>query len=158
MPDLVKLRFLLTREEGGWPPAESEALWAEPLGDDLYRIDNTPWFVFGVSADDVVKAMAGSDGVLWGIEPVRRSGRQTVRIITRSGAPMHRDSAAVVRLFEPLGVRSEVMERPVPMVALDVPADVPLQPVKELLRQGETDGWWDYEEACVTQEWLALQT
>lgn len=63
---MVNVRFLLPPEGDGCPPAESEGLWAEPLGDDLYRIDNTPWFVRDVSADDIVKALAGSDGVVVG--------------------------------------------------------------------------------------------
>jgi hypothetical protein len=33
---MVKVRFLLPREDDGWPPAESEGLWAEPLGEDRF--------------------------------------------------------------------------------------------------------------------------
>lgn len=52
----VKVRFALERDEDGWPPAESEGLWAELVESDLYRLDNTPWFVRGVAAGDVVQA------------------------------------------------------------------------------------------------------
>ncbi len=156
MPDLVKVRFLLPRDDGGWPPAESEGLWAEPLGDDLYRIDNTPWFVRNLSADDVVKALAGSDDVLWAVESVHWSGRLTVRVIPRRDGPLQGDTTSVVEAIEPLGVRCEVMQRPVRMVALDIPADTPLAPVKALLRERTTDRWWDFEEGCVSEEWLAL--
>jgi hypothetical protein len=156
MRDLVKVRFLLPREDEGWPPAESEGLWAAPLGDDLYRIDNTPWFVRNLSADDVVKALAGSDGVLWAVEPVQWAGRLTVRVIPRRDGPLQGDTTPVVDALEPLGVRCEVMQRPVQMVALDIPADAPLVPVKALLQQRTSDGWWDFEEGCVSQEWLAL--
>jgi hypothetical protein len=30
---------------------EVEHLWAEALGDGLFRLDNLPWFAYGISAD-----------------------------------------------------------------------------------------------------------
>lgn len=156
MPDLVKVRFLLPREDDNWPPAESEGLWAERVGEDLYRIDNTPWFVRNLSHDDIVKALAGSDGVLWAVEKVQASGRQTVRVIARSDGPLHGDPVAVRESFEQLGVTCEVMQQPVRMAALDIPPGVPPHRVKALLVQRQAEGWWDFEEGCVTQEWLSL--
>ncbi|HEX2212988.1 MAG TPA: DUF4265 domain-containing protein [Mycobacterium sp.] len=156
MPDMVKVRFLLPRDDEGWPPAESEGLWAEPMGDDLYRIDNTPWFVRNLSQDDIVKALAGSDGVLWAVEKVEASGRQTVRVIARSDGPLRGDPVAVRESFESLGVPCEVMQQPVRMAALDIPSEVRSRDVKALLVERQADGWWDFEEGCVTQEWLAI--
>lgn len=40
------------------------------------------------------------------------------------------------------------------IVALDIPPEADLRAVKELLRTGEADGRWDYEEGCVTEAWL----
>lgn len=156
MADMVKVRFLLPRDDAGWPPAESEGLWAEPLGGDLYRIDNTPWFVRNLSQDDVVKAQAGSDGVLWALEKVEWAGRQTVRVIARSDGPLGGDPAAVREAFESLGVTCELMQEPVRMAALDIPPEAGSQQVKALLVERQAEGWWDFEEGCVTQEWLAL--
>ena len=51
----VKVRFKLDVDHDGWPPAESEGLWAEPLGDDTFRVDNTPWFVRNLASGDVVR-------------------------------------------------------------------------------------------------------
>jgi hypothetical protein len=42
------------------------------------------------------------------------------------------------------------------VVALDIPPDADHRAVKDLLRVGEADGRWGYEEACVTDAWLAL--
>jgi hypothetical protein len=153
---MVKVRFLLPREDDNWPPAESEGLWAEPLGEDLYRIDNTPWFVRNLSADDIVRALAGSDGLLWAVEKVQWSGRQTVRVIARSDGPLHGDPAAVAEVFEPFGVKCELMQQPVRMAALDIPADVEPREVKGVLRERQADGWWDFEEGCVSEDWLAI--
>ena len=43
------------------------------------------------------------------------------------------------------------------MVALDVPPDVDLAAVKRLLREGTHAGWWEYEEGCIGDAWLAVE-
>jgi Domain of unknown function (DUF4265) len=43
------------------------------------------------------------------------------------------------------------------MVALDVPPDADLAAVKRLLREGERDGWWEYEESCTGDAWQAAE-
>src|SRR4029077_13431760 len=100
-PEFVKVRFSLQRVDG-WPPVESEGVWAEPLGGDLYRVDNTPWFIPNLGADDVVKALAGSDGVLWAIERERWAGRLTIRVIPSRSGPLQGDRQAVLDAFSPL--------------------------------------------------------
>ena len=58
-----------------------ESLLALPLGDDLYRLDNSPWFAYGISSSDVVEARPGKPG-----EPpvfvrvVEKSGNRTLRV------------------------------------------------------------------------------
>ena len=41
-----------------------ETLWAVPVGENLYRLDNSPFFAYRVSWEDVVHAEPDSDGVL----------------------------------------------------------------------------------------------
>ena len=53
--DYVRIRFELEEpDEHGWPPARAETLWARRVGDNEYEIDNIPFYVRGVSAEDVV--------------------------------------------------------------------------------------------------------
>lgn len=151
----VKVRFRLVEDKGGWPPVESEGLWAEPLGNDEFRIDNTPWFVHNLAADDVVRALAGSDGVLWATERVQWSGRLTVRVIPRKDGPLQGNRQAVLDLFEPHGVTGEGIEQ-YGMVALDIPPNSDLGALKAMLVKGEEDGRWYYEEGCITEEWSNL--
>lgn len=150
----VKVCFSLTVDGQGWPPVSSEGLWAEPLGDDEFKVDNTPWFVRNLATDDVVRALAGSDGVLWATERVRWSGRCTVRVIPRRDGPLAGDRQAVLELFAPLGVTGEGVEQ-YGMVALDVPPDVDLATVKATLNAGEADGRWYFEEGCVGDAWAS---
>ena len=154
-PDLVRVRFKLAIDEDGWPPVASEGLWAEPLGDGTYRIDNTPWFSRNLAADDVIRAVADDDGVLWATEKVEWSGRLTIRVIPFPEGPLRGDMQAVLDAFEPLGVTGEGIDQ-YRIIALDVPPDVDLRAVRDLLVAGAADGRWDYEEGCVSDVWLAL--
>jgi hypothetical protein len=43
------------------------------------------------------------------------------------------------------------------LVALDVPPDADSAAVKRLLREGEHDGWWEYEEGCIGDAWEAAE-
>lgn len=153
--DFVKVRFRLQKDDEGWPPVESEGLWAEPLGQHRYRVDNTPWFARNLAADDVVIALAGSDDALWATERAEWSGRLTIRVIPRSEGSLNGNRQAVLDAFEPLGVSGEGIEQ-YNMVALDVPSDADLAAVKGLLRAGEADGRWDYEEGCVSDAWMEI--
>jgi hypothetical protein len=38
------------------PDGEVETPWARALGEDLYELDNTPWYAYGLSWRDVVVA------------------------------------------------------------------------------------------------------
>jgi hypothetical protein len=155
-PDgFVKVRFRLEVDEEGWPPVGSEGMWAEPVADDVYRIDNIPWFVPNIAADDLVRAEAGDDGVLWAIEKIQWSGRLTIRVIPFQQGPLHGDRQAVLDAFAPVGVSGEGVEQ-YGLIALDVPADVPFRPVWELLKRGVDLGWWDFDEGCVGDEWLSI--
>lgn len=50
-----KLIFKLIPDEEGYPPVSTEAIWGERVGVDQYQVDNIPYYVYGVSKEDVVK-------------------------------------------------------------------------------------------------------
>ncbi|WP_083282864.1 DUF4265 domain-containing protein [Humibacillus sp. DSM 29435] len=93
---------------------------------DLYRLDNTPWFAFGVAPDDVIEARPDADGVLWFRQVRERGGRIVVRVIPRDDGPLGGDRQGILDVFEPLGVGAEGMSSPVNMVALDIGQDAPM--------------------------------
>jgi hypothetical protein len=154
--DHVKVRFHLEQDELGWPPAESEGLWALPRGEDLFELDNTPWFALNAAAGDVFRARPDGDGVWWAVERVRPSGNCTIRVIPSVDGPLAGDQQAVVDAFAAFGVEGEGYSR-FGMVALHVPADAALPEIKGLLRHGERDGWWNFEEGCVGDAWIAAE-
>ncbi|MGW6356273.1 DUF4265 domain-containing protein [Streptomyces sp. NPDC055092] len=52
-------------DDGGWPSASVENLWAIDLGDGTVRLDNTPSLVRGVASDDIIRVEIDDDDVRW---------------------------------------------------------------------------------------------
>jgi hypothetical protein len=59
-----------------------ESLWATPLGNDLYRVENVPFFAYGLNFLDVVLATSDSDQLKPEIRKlVEPSGHRTYRVL-----------------------------------------------------------------------------
>ena len=153
---LVKVVFDLPQDDDGWPPAASEGLWAIAVTPGVVRLDNTPFFVRGVATGDLVRVRRGDDGQLRAGERLQWSGHCTIRIIVFRDGPLGGSRQRVLDLFAPLGVTGEGLGQ-FAMVALDIPPDVDVMAVKRLLREGQRDGWWEYEEGCISHAWQAAE-
>ena len=76
-PDLVKIFIDLPHH--WW--LQGESFWAQPLGDDRYRLENVPFCAYDLNFGDVVLATADSETRKPEIRAVvERSGHQTLRI------------------------------------------------------------------------------
>ena len=63
------------------PHTGGEAMWAKPLGDDLYELRNNPFFAYGLNFLDVVHAIARAPDLKPSVlRVVRRSGHRTIRV------------------------------------------------------------------------------
>jgi hypothetical protein len=58
-----------------------ESLWAEPIGENTYRLENVPFFAYGLNFRDEVKALPDKDDILEIGEVIQRSGNKTIRIM-----------------------------------------------------------------------------
>ena len=146
------VRFNLVRDEDGrapvpdWPPpVDSEGLWATPIAERQYRLENTPWFATNTANGDVVEAIE-HEGTRWVMRGTQWSGHLTVRVA-------HPDPAAVLDAFADLGVRGESAAPAYAIAALDIPPEADFPAIIARLRAGRSAGTWDYEDACVSAEW-----
>ena len=152
---LVHVIFELDVEDG-WPPVSAERVWALPLGDERFQLRNVPWFVRGVAEDDVVRAVAPTDSS-WPvfIEQLEWSGNLTIRVIPFNAGPLLGSQEEVLKRLTPFGAEGEAAGD-YPIVALTVPVGVQREPIRALLEQGTAEGWWEFEEGCVDEAWLAM--
>jgi len=141
--DLVKVTFYLPEEERS-ESIESERLWAESLGGGRYRLDNVPFFIYGVSFGDIVSAEE-VEGALIVREVVSPSGHSTYRVFPRGHAV---SSAAVEERLAALRALGAILERANPkLIAVDVPPDVDIDAIYRVLEDGEdVEGLWTLDQ------------
>ena len=74
-----KVLFRVPEDNG---TAQVETLWATALGNDEYKLDNSPFYAYSVSWEDVVYAPYDADEKFPTFKRVlRKSGNRTIRII-----------------------------------------------------------------------------
>lgn len=132
---LVKVAF---RDSAG----DVETLWAFDLGGNKYRLDNTPWYQYGVSFQDVIEALPEEDGMRFFRRVVEKSGFKTVRV---------RDDAKVPEpLLEALGAIGCSYESANPkFIAVDIPPQVDLDGVVRLLVESGAE--WEHADPTYEQ-------
>ncbi|AUX48098.1 hypothetical protein SOCE26_096280 [Sorangium cellulosum] len=136
---LVKVMFRLSPDE--WHGSAAETLWATPVGPDSYRLENTPFYAFGVSFQDVVVATSeNSVFVFSGV--FKHGGHSTYRIIVD---PNRKDDFE--EFWEPLHEKRCTYEAgPGGLLAVDVPPEANIRDVYGCLQAGEDAGVWGFEE------------
>jgi hypothetical protein len=148
----VKIRFDLLQDGSGYPPVGVEYLWAVPLENGRYRIDNIPFFVLGVSCEDIVNAQEDQTGMLRFVSLASEGGHSTVRLIlfdiTEGDAPLSDRTQQLREKLRHLGCPSEQSHIP-GLFSVDIPPSVNFIEIRTLLQQGASDDLWDYEEATV---------
>jgi hypothetical protein len=121
----AKVLFRVSDADGG---ASVETLWAVPLGEDRYQVDNSPFYAYDVSWQDIVFAPFNDEEGLPTYETVVwKSGNRTVRIKFDPPASSGNASDAVVQGLVALGCSYEGANAS--YVSVNVPAAVELQAV-----------------------------
>jgi hypothetical protein len=136
---LVRIRVPLDRPEGEAGPAD-DWIWAEPLGSARYRVESCPFFAYGLSRDDVVHAdaPAGEDAPRLD-DIIDKGGHRTLRLALDPGAELSdRPVQALLERLLELGCTHEAL-RP-KIVAIDLPPEVDVGAVAELLQAGAKGG------------------
>ena len=136
---LVRIRVPMegTGGEGG-PP--DDWLWGEPLGSGRYRVESCPFFAYGISRDDVIRATEVQGEESPSLEDViEKGGHRTLRLALDPTAELsHRPVQAFLERLLELGCTHEAL-RP-KIVAIDLPPEVDLSHVAELLQTKASEG------------------
>jgi hypothetical protein len=141
--DRVKVVVKLEKDEDDYPPADYEGLWALPVGEGLFQIDNVPFFARGLAYGDIVSATVEQQELRFQ-EVVRPSGHSTLRLIIYD----EKDIPSVREFLEELGCAIERSHIP-GLISVDVPPTVSLSVLRKTLDEGEAQERWGYEEACL---------
>lgn len=142
MEDHKKIVFKL-QQDNGYPPVALEKLWAMPLPNGHFVIDNIPFYAWGISADDEVEAEI-VDGELFFKNLVKPSGISTFRLILTDPET----NAQVRAHLEFLACKSEYNQH-IGLVAVEIPSGTPIQPFLEYIVEEKAKGAIDFEESAL---------
>ena len=68
--------------------------------------------------------------------------------------PFGRSASAIYDRLAQFGLRdTESHSQEISLLALNIPHDGDMARIKRLLQQGVHEGWWQFQEACVTDAW-----
>jgi hypothetical protein len=122
-PGYVKLRLT-------GPDGLIETPWAERIG-DKFRLDNLPWYAYGISDDDLVEAVATDvEGIFEYVRVVEPSGNRLIRVIFDDG---HYQS--MLDQLQAMGCHYEGFNKK--FFAVSIPLQVSLDDVTQLLTRSE---------------------
>ncbi len=144
-PVTTGIRIIVTLDPADEQGMDSEALWAERVSADTFRIRNSPFFAFDLSLDDVIRAEK-VDGDWHFREVVNRSGHSTYRAYLLEDRNIGDDD--VQQAIEPITtLGAEVENANDRFFAIDIPPGKPIAAIYDLLEQTEATGLWEFEEA-----------
>ena len=134
----AKVLFRVPNEDG---TAEVETLWAYALGSDQYKLDNCPFYAYGVSLHDTVFAPLDADeGLPVFVRVISKSGNRTIRVVFDLPVAVGNESQRLLDETISLGCSYEGANPS--YIVLNVPAEVQLSRVAEtLIKSGVT---WEH--------------
>ena len=120
-----------------------ESLWVKPLGNDMYELDNVPFYAYGLNLGDVVRAEQIESSLKPQVVEVHsRSGHATLRVFFPKHLQNDRQ-AEILDSLAPHGVTAERATRS--LVALDLAPGSSMSEVRRMLDELESDGLLSYE-------------
>ena len=129
----AKVLFRVEYEDGS---AKVETLWAYDLGDDKYRLANSPFYAYSVSWEDVVLAPLDEiEGRATFVRVLEKSGNRTVRIIFPLRVETGNESDRILAGLVAIGCSYEGAHGT--HMSITVPVEVELDSVRQyLIRSG----------------------
>jgi len=140
-----KVLFRVPKDNGS---AEVETLWATALGNDEYKLDNSPFYAYSVSWEDIVYApIDPAESRPTFVRVVKKSGHRTIRITFDPPVQDGNESDQVLRGLVSLGCSYEGANRS--YMSVDVPPNVELEQVRRYLIAQEAQ--WEHADPTYKQ-------
>jgi len=138
---LAKVVFTLESDA----PSATESLWAKPLGDGLFELDNTPWYARGYALGDVVRCDEVPGELPLATELVKPSGNLTVRVFVPAGPEREERKRRVTEALRNHGCMFEGMGVDKGLVAVTIPTSADRDLVFQYLNELESakKAYWE---------------
>ena len=124
-----KVLFRVPQDDGS---SRVETLWATALGNDEYKLENSPFYAYSVSWKDIVFAPVDpAEGRPTFVRIVKKSGHRTIRIKFDPPVQYGNESDRVLQGLVSLGCSYEGANRG--YMSIDIPKSVQLEQVRQYL-------------------------
>jgi hypothetical protein len=141
----AKVLFRVPEDDGS---AHVETLWATSLGGDQYKLDNSPFYAYSVSWEDIVYApFDPSEERPTFQRVVKKSGNRTVRVIFDPPIEDGNSSDTVLQGLVVLGCSYEGANRG--YMSINIPPEVELQQVREYLIANQAQ--WEHADPTYSE-------
>lgn len=80
---LKKITFKLNQDMEDYPPLEFESLWGIQIKPHTYKVDNIPYYIYGVSKGDIILAIE-SNKQIQASYLLYRGGHSTLRVFAEN--------------------------------------------------------------------------
>lgn len=138
-----KIIFKLTVDADGYPPVEYESMWGIQRGAGVYELDNTPYYLYGVSKGDWVLTCADAHERI-ATRVVRQSGHSTLRVFVECES----ERSSIVQHLRSLGARCMVT-RGLSLFTVDIAPEISFCAIDQYLSSITDDQHIAYEDACL---------
>lgn len=136
------------QDDGQGIYSQTEKMWVNDLGNEKYRVDNTPFDILDVSYKDVVLGKTFGD-TLFFIEILERGGHSTIQIEVVDTAYRTTFLDYGDKLMD-MGCEFEINNMgETKVLAMDIPPQAPLSQILPLLEHGQSQGIFTYEKAHI---------
>ena len=142
------IKVIIEISPAHWHEVAAERLWATPLADGTYRLENSPFYAKGYSYLDIVRAESVPEQQLPVVTAVlSKSGHSTYAIFVIGGIESNGAFSQHWEPIESLGCSFEGVDSE--LLSVDVPADANIRKAYDLMQLGEDAGVWYFQEQDV---------
>lgn len=133
--NMTKVVFRIAEEDGS---ATVETPWATKVGEDLYRIENSPFYAYSISWLDIVRAPYNEEEERPTFEKVvEKSGHRTIRIIFDPPIAEGNESEKVLKGIVELGCSFEGANSS--YICIDIPPEVDFNLVRNYVIENDVN-------------------
>lgn len=137
-----KVLFRVESDDGG---VEVETLWATNLENDRYKLDNSPFYAYSVSWEDIVLAPWSEEEKFPTFERVvEKSGNRTIRVVFDMPVDDGNESDRILQGLVELGCSYEGASRS--YICINIPPAVKLESVADYLIGAGVS--WEHADPC----------
>ncbi len=138
-----KLTFKITKDQDGYPPAEFESIWGIQVTNNTFVIDNTPYYIYGLSKGDTVLTTTKHNELL-GLEILSKGGHSTLRVFADNLDTRQKIREKIIKLGANCNSTGDSS-----LLTIDIPPTANFNSIDKFLSSMTNNDTIAYEDACL---------